>query len=90
MQVFKGVANSCRDRLFKGCCAADASGAGMSNESLCGTGSRLVYDVPTDRRTERFSTKGFLPATSGGFSGSFTSDGVKVVVHGTALPGGLQ
>ena len=89
MQVFKGEANSCRDRLFKNCCAADASGAGMSNQSLFGTGSRLVYDVLMNSENREFLYQGLSALlTSGGFSGSFTSYGVTVAVNGTALPAG--
>ena len=42
MQVFKGEGKRCRDRLFKNCCYSDSAGAGMTNQSLFGTGSRLV------------------------------------------------
>jgi len=89
MQVFKGEANSCRDRLLKNCCAADASGAGMNNQSLLGTGSRLVYDVLMNSENRDFLYHGISALlTSGGFSGSFTSYGVTVAVNGTALPTG--
>ncbi|QDL38736.1 type-F conjugative transfer system mating-pair stabilization protein TraN [Rhodoferax sediminis] len=89
LQVFKGEANSCRDRLFTNCCAADASGAGMSNQSLFGTGSRLVYDVLMNSENRAFLYQGLSALlTSGGFSGSFTSYGVTVAVNGTALPAG--
>jgi conjugal transfer mating pair stabilization protein TraN len=89
MQVFKGEANSCRDRLFKNCCSSDASGAGMSNQSLYGVGSRLVYDVLMNADNREFLYQGLSALlTSGGFSGSFTSYGVTVAVNGTALPAG--
>ncbi|MBX9611076.1 MAG: type-F conjugative transfer system mating-pair stabilization protein TraN [Hydrogenophaga sp.] len=89
LQVFKGEANSCRDRLFTNCCAADASGAGMSNQSLFGTGSRLVFDVLMNSENREFLYQGLSALlTSGGFSGSFTSYGVTVAVNGTALPAG--
>ena len=89
MQVFKGEANSCRDRLFKNCCSSDASGAGMSNQSLYGVGSRLVYDVLMNADNREFLYQGMSALlTSGGFSGSFTSYGVTVAVNGTALPAG--
>jgi conjugal transfer mating pair stabilization protein TraN len=39
MQVFKGEGNRCRDRLLKNCCSSDSAGAGMTNQSLFGTGS---------------------------------------------------
>jgi conjugal transfer mating pair stabilization protein TraN len=89
MQVFKGEANSCRDRLFKNCCASDSAGAGMSNQSLFGTGSRLVYDVLMNSENREFLYQGLSALlTGGGFSGSFTSYGVTVAVNGTALPAG--
>jgi len=89
MQVFKGEANSCRDRLFTNCCASDSAGAGMSNQSLFGTGSRLVYDVLMNSENREFLYQGLSALlTSGGFSGSFTSYGVTVAVNGTALPAG--
>ena len=89
MRVFKGEANSCRDRLFKNCCSSDASGAGMSNQSLYGVGSRLVYDVLMNADNREFLYQGMSALlTSGGFSGSFTSYGVTVAVNGTALPAG--
>ena len=89
LQVFKGEANSCRDRLFKNCCAADSSGAGMSNQSLFGAGSRLVFDVLMNSENRDFLYQGMSALlTGGGFSGSFTSYGVTVAVNGTALPAG--
>jgi conjugal transfer mating pair stabilization protein TraN len=39
MQVFKGEGNRCRHRLLKNCCSSDSAGAGMTNQSLFGTGS---------------------------------------------------
>lgn len=89
LQVFKGEANSCRDRLFTNCCSSNGSGAGMSNQSLFGTGSRLVYDVLMNADNRDFLYQGLSALlTSGGFSGSFTSYGVTVAVNGTALPAG--
>lgn len=89
LQVFKGEANSCRDRLFTNCCYTDSAGAGMSNQSLFGTGSRLVYDVLMNSENREFLYQGLSALlTSGGFSGSFTSYGVTVAVNGTALPAG--
>lgn len=89
MQVFKGEANSCRDRLFTNCCASDSAGAGMNNQSLFGTGSRLVYDVLMNAENREFLYQGLSALlTSGRFSGSFTSYGVTVAVNGTALPAG--
>jgi conjugal transfer mating pair stabilization protein TraN len=61
----------------------------MSNQSLFGTGSRLVYDVLMNSENREFLYQGLSALlTSGGFSGSFTSYGVTVAVNGTALPAG--
>lgn len=89
MRVFSGEANHCRNRLFKDCCDSDGSGAGMSNQSVFGTGSRLVYDTLMNSENREFIYQGMQALlTSGGFSGSFTSYGVTVAVNGTALPAG--
>ncbi|MEF8736243.1 MAG: type-F conjugative transfer system mating-pair stabilization protein TraN [Candidatus Accumulibacter necessarius] len=89
MQVFKGESNKCRDRLFKNCCYSDSAGAGMTNQSLFGTGSRLVYDVLMNADNREFLYQGMQALLmSGGFSGSFTTYGVTVAINGTALPAG--
>ena len=89
MQVFKGEGNRCRDRLFKNCCYSDSAGAGMTNQSLFGTGSRLVYDVLMNADNREFLYQGMQALLfSGGFSGSFTTYGVTVAINGTALPAG--
>lgn len=89
MEVFKGESDSCRDRLFKNCCDSDSSGTGMSNQSLFGTGSRLVFDVLMNSQNREFLYQGLQALLlGGGFSGSFTSYGVTVAVNGTALPAG--
>lgn len=89
MQVFKGEANRCRDRFLKNCCYSDSAGAGMTNQSLFGVGSRLVYDVLMNAENREFLYQGVSALlTSGGFSGSFTTYGVTVAVNGTALPAG--
>ncbi len=89
MQVFKGEDNRCRDRLLKNCCYADGAGAGMSNQSLFGTGSRLVYDVLMNASNREFLVQGMSAMLTGaGFNGSFTSYGITVAVNGTALPAG--
>lgn len=89
MQVFKGEPNRCRDRLLKNCCYADGSGAGMTNQSLFGAGSRLVYDVLMNAENQQFIYQGMSALLlGGGFSGSFTTYGVTVAVNGTALPAG--
>jgi conjugal transfer mating pair stabilization protein TraN len=89
LQVFKGESNRCRDRLLKNCCYADSAGAGMTNQSMFGVGSRLVYDTLMNAGNREFLYQGMSALlTGGGFSGSFTSYGVTVAVNGTALPTG--
>lgn len=89
MQVFRGEANSCRDRLLKNCCDSDASGAGMTNRGVFGVGSRLVFDILMNADNRDFVTQGLSALlSSSGFSGSFTSYGITVAVNGTALPAG--
>lgn len=89
MQVFKGESNRCRDRLLNNCCYSDSAGAGMTNQSLFGAGSRLVYDVLMDAQNQQFIVQGFSALLmGGGFSGSFTTYGVTVAVNGAALPAG--
>ncbi|MCB2020383.1 MAG: type-F conjugative transfer system mating-pair stabilization protein TraN, partial [Burkholderiaceae bacterium] len=89
MQVFKGEDNRCRDRLLKNCCYADGAGAGMTNQSLFGTGSRLVYDVLMNAENQQFLVQGMSALLTGaGFSGTFTTYGITVAVEGTALPTG--
>jgi conjugal transfer mating pair stabilization protein TraN len=89
MQVFKGEDNRCRDRLLKNCCYADGAGAGMTNQSLFGTGSRLVFDVLMNAENQQFLIQGMSALLTGaGFSGTFTTYGVTVAVDGAALPTG--
>jgi conjugal transfer mating pair stabilization protein TraN len=89
MQVFKGEPNWCRDRLLKNCCYADSAGKGMSNQSVFGSGSKLVYDTLMNAENRAFVYQGLSALmTSGGFSGTFTSYGVTVAVNGAALPAG--
>jgi hypothetical protein len=89
MQVFKGEPSRCRDRMFTNCCFTDGAGAGMSNQSVLGVGSRLVYDVLMNSGHREFLYHGLQALlTSGGFSGAFTSYGVTIAVNGTALPAG--
>jgi conjugal transfer mating pair stabilization protein TraN len=89
MQVFKGEQNRCRDRLLKNCCYSDGAGAGMTNQSLFGTGSRLVFDVLMNAENQQFIYQGMSALLlGGGFSGTFTSYGVTVAVNGAALPAG--
>lgn len=80
MQVFKGESNKCRDRLFKNCCYSDSAGAGMTNQSLFGTGSRLVYDVLMNADNREFLYQGMQALLfSGGFSGWPEQDRKSVV-----------
>ncbi|CAM3345948.1 type-F conjugative transfer system mating-pair stabilization protein TraN [Paracidovorax anthurii] len=89
LQVFKGEANRCRDRLLANCCRSDPAGSGMSNQSLFGVGSRLVFDALMNSGNREFLYQGMQALLmGGGFSGSFTSYGVTVAVNGTALPAG--
>ncbi|MEW6705478.1 MAG: type-F conjugative transfer system mating-pair stabilization protein TraN [Pseudomonadota bacterium] len=89
MQVFKGEENRCRDRLLNNCCYADSAGTGMTNQSLFGTGSRLVYDVLMNAENRQFIYQGMQALLmGGGFSGTFTTYGVTVAVNGAALPAG--
>ncbi|WP_157271995.1 conjugal transfer protein TraN [Azohydromonas aeria] len=89
LQVFAGEDSRCRDRLLGNCCQADTRGAAMTNGSLFGVGSRLVYDVLMNAGNRRFVTQGLQALlTGGGFGGSFTTYGVTVAVNGTALPAG--
>jgi hypothetical protein len=89
MTVFRGEADTCRDRLLKNCCYSDAAGAGMTNQSVSGVGSRLVYDMLMNSDNRDFIVQGMSALlTSGGFSGSFTTYGVTFAVNGTALPAG--
>lgn len=89
LQIFKGEANKCRDRLLKNCCGSDGSGAGMTNQSVLGTGSKVVYDILMNAENRRFIYQGMSALLTGsGFSGAFTSYGVTVAVNGAAVPAG--
>jgi conjugal transfer mating pair stabilization protein TraN len=90
MTVFNGEDNRCRNRLLTNCCKSDASGKGMTNQSVFGAGSALVYDVLMNSEDREFLMQGLQALfTSAGFgSGSFTSYGVTMAVNGTALPAG--
>jgi len=89
MQVFRGEENRCRNRLLKNCCYTDNAGAGMTNQSMFGTGSSLVYDVLMNSENREFIYQGMSALLLGeGFSGSFTTYGVTVAVNGAAVPAG--
>jgi conjugal transfer mating pair stabilization protein TraN len=89
MRVFSGEDNYCRDRLLTNCCGSDSAGAGFHNQSLFGTGSRLVFDILMNSNNRNFLMQGFKSLLLGsGFSGSFASYGVTVAVNGTTLPAG--
>ena len=60
MTVFNGEARFCRDRLLKNCCSADSSGGGMSNQSLMGVGSRLVFDALMSGRNYDYIRQGLI------------------------------
>lgn len=89
MRVFSGEDNRCRDRLLKNCCGTDSAGAGFHNQSLFGTGSRLVFDILMNSNNRSFIMQGFKSLLMGsGFSGAFSTYGVTVAVNGAALPAG--
>jgi len=89
MQVFRGEQNSCRDRLLKNCCTTDSAGAGMSNQSVYGVGSNLVFDILMDEANRQALYAGVSSLLAGsGFSGTFSTYGVSVAVNGSALPAG--
>lgn len=89
LRVFSGEAGSCRDRLLKNCCQSDSAGSGMSNQSMFGVGSRLVFDVLMNSENRQFLYQGMQALLmSGGFSGTFTTYGVTFAVNGAALPAG--
>jgi conjugal transfer mating pair stabilization protein TraN len=87
--VFSGERAKCRNRLLKNCCYSDSSGAGMHNQSVSGTGSRLVFDILMDSGNRSFIWNAMTSLVTGaGFSGSFTAYGVTVAVNGAAVPAG--
>ena len=89
LEVFQGEASRCRDKLLKNCCYADGAGAGMTNQSVFGDGSRLVYDILMNSENREFVTQGLSALlTSGGFSGTFSAYGFTIAVNGAALPAG--
>ena len=66
---------------------ADGAGAGMTNQSIFGGGSRLVFDVLMNSQNQQFIYQGISALLmGGGFSGTFTTYGVTVAVNGAALP----
>lgn len=89
LRVFSGEVGKCRDRLLKNCCQSDSAGSGMSNQSVFGTGSRLVFDVLMNSENQQFLYQGMQALLlGGGFSGTFTTYGVTFAVNGAALPAG--
>ncbi len=60
MTVFNGEARFCRDRLLKNCCASDGTGGGMSNQSMFGVGSRLVFDALMSGRNFDYVRQGLI------------------------------
>jgi conjugal transfer mating pair stabilization protein TraN len=89
MQVFKGESNHCRDKLLKNCCYTDGAGAGMTNQSVFGAGTRLVYDILMNAENREFVMAGMSALLTGaGFSGTFSSYGFTIAVNGAALPSG--
>jgi len=89
MQVFKGEANRCRDRLLTNCCYTDSAGRGMTNQSVFGAGSTLVYDILMNSDNREFIYQGLNALiANGGFAGTFSTYGVTIAVNGAALPAG--
>ena len=89
MQVFKGEADHCRERLLTNCCTSDSAGRGMTNQSVMGKGSNLVYDLLMNSENRQFVTQGLQAMLlDSGFSGSYSSYGFTIAVNGTALPEG--
>lgn len=89
LRVFTGEAAKCRERLLKDCCYSDSAGAQMSNQSVSGTGSRLVFDILMNSENRAFLYNAMTSLVTGaGFSGSFTTYGVTVAVNGAAVPAG--
>jgi conjugal transfer mating pair stabilization protein TraN len=71
MTVFSGESRFCRERLLKNCCSADSTGAGMSNQSLYGTGSALVFDTLMSGQNFDYVRQGLTALlSSSGWSGS--------------------
>jgi conjugal transfer mating pair stabilization protein TraN len=61
----------------------------MTNQSVFGSGSRLVYDILMNSENRQFIYQGLSALLTGaGYSGSFTTYGVTIAVNGTALPAG--
>lgn len=89
MQVFKGEPNHCRDKILSNCCFTDDAGKGMTNQSVFGSGTRLVYDILMNSENREFVMQGMSALlTSSGFSGSFSSYGFTIAVNGSAIPSG--
>jgi conjugal transfer mating pair stabilization protein TraN len=89
LRVFTGEVGKCRKRLLKDCCYTDSAGASMSNQSVSGTGSRLVYDILMNAENRAFIYNAMASLVTGaGFSGSFTTYGVTIAVNGAAVPAG--
>lgn len=88
--VFNGEDNRCRNRLLTNCCKSDPSGKGMTNQSVFGVGSALVYDILMNAENRKFLMQGFqaLFSNAGIGSGSFSSYGVTMAVNGSAVPAG--
>jgi conjugal transfer mating pair stabilization protein TraN len=75
--------------MLTNCCGSDPAGAGMTNQSVFGSGSRLVYDILMNSENRQFIYQGLSALLTGaGYSGSFTTYGVTIAVNGTALPAG--
>ena len=91
LQVFEGESNRCRNKLLKNCCYANGTGAGMTNHGVFGVGTRLVYDILTNSENREFIKSGMSALLTGaGLTGTFTTYGFTIALHGTALPAGSR
>lgn len=89
LKVFSGDTNVCKSNALSNCCYADDAGKGMTNQSVFGTGTQLVYDVLMNSGNRDFVAQGLSALmTNASMSGTFTSYGVTVAVNGVALPAG--
>ncbi len=89
LRVFAGEAAKCTTTPWHNCCTADARGKGMSNQSMYGVGSGLVYDTLMDNNNRNFVLQGMQSLWSGAdMSGSFSTYGFTVAADGASIPAG--
>lgn len=87
LRVLNGENNRCRDRLLVDCCEPDSAGRGMSNQSVLGSGSSLVFDLLMQSGTFLAQAVSSVLAQSA-FTGSISAYGftVYVVTGDAAVP----